>query len=230
MLLADSPGASGPNNAVVGSWTIRSRPKERGLEPDECYILGDPGARKRPDLAIEVEWTRGLVDKVEVYRGLVHRMQGRPVTVRTIDLGGDKLLAGMEGEENPFLGWRAIRYCLDRPEVFLAQLPDPLLDERHARFGKEAGNPAAGTGPEVGGRGSRREDGDIPSKKVFAFARDHSDQLRVLFHLDPEPIEELIAVQRIAKDIRMIALVEQPPVRPCGAQKDDDLVFAENFR
>jgi len=61
-------------------------------------------------------------DQYEVYRGLVERMDGRPVTVRTLDLGGDKLLSGMEGEENPFLGWRAIRYCLDRPEVFLAQL------------------------------------------------------------------------------------------------------------
>jgi phosphotransferase system enzyme I (PtsI) len=49
-------------------------------------------------------------------------MAGRPVTIRTVDLGGDKLLQGMEPEANPFLGWRAIRYCLDRPEVFRGQL------------------------------------------------------------------------------------------------------------
>ena len=61
-------------------------------------------------------------DQVEVYRGLVERMDGRPVTIRTVDLGGDKLLQGMEPEANPFLGWRAIRYCLDRPEVFRGQL------------------------------------------------------------------------------------------------------------
>ena len=61
-------------------------------------------------------------DQHEVYRGLVRRMNGRPVTVRTLDLGGDKLLAGMEPEENPFLGWRAIRYCLDRPDVFITQI------------------------------------------------------------------------------------------------------------
>jgi phosphotransferase system enzyme I (PtsI) len=61
-------------------------------------------------------------NQYEVYRGLVRRMSGRPLTVRTLDLGGDKLLSGMEQEENPFLGWRAIRYCLDRPEVFLGQL------------------------------------------------------------------------------------------------------------
>ena len=61
-------------------------------------------------------------DQHEVYGGIVRRMEGRPVTIRTLDLGGDKLLSGMEGEDNPFLGWRAVRYCLDRPEVFLAQL------------------------------------------------------------------------------------------------------------
>jgi len=61
-------------------------------------------------------------DQYAVYRELVDRMGGRSVTIRTVDLGGDKLLAGMEPEDNPFLGWRAIRYCLDRPEVFRAQL------------------------------------------------------------------------------------------------------------
>jgi len=61
-------------------------------------------------------------DQYAVYRKLVERMGGRLVTIRTVDLGGDKLLAGMEPEDNPFLGWRAIRYCLDRPEVFRSQL------------------------------------------------------------------------------------------------------------
>lgn len=61
-------------------------------------------------------------EQYEVYAGVVRRMAGRPVTIRTVDLGGDKLLEGMEVEDNPFLGWRAIRYSLDRPEVFQAQL------------------------------------------------------------------------------------------------------------
>lgn len=52
-----------------GSWTIRSEPGGRGLEPDECYVLGRPG-EDRPDLAIEVLWTSGGIDKLEVYRGL----------------------------------------------------------------------------------------------------------------------------------------------------------------
>lgn len=61
-------------------------------------------------------------EQYAIYRDLVERMNGRRVTIRTIDLGGDKLLSGMEPEDNPFLGWRAIRYCLDRPDVFRTQL------------------------------------------------------------------------------------------------------------
>ncbi len=52
-----------------GSWTLKSEPDARGAEPDECDVLG--GVRKeRPDLAIEVQWTRGGLDKLEIYRGL----------------------------------------------------------------------------------------------------------------------------------------------------------------
>ncbi|MBK8975856.1 MAG: Uma2 family endonuclease [Planctomycetes bacterium] len=52
-----------------GSWTIRSRPKARGVEPDECYVLGAEPP-ERPDFAIEVQWSRGGIDKLEVHRGL----------------------------------------------------------------------------------------------------------------------------------------------------------------
>ena len=53
-----------------GSWTVKSALKERGAEPDECYVLGDIGSKERPDIAIEVCWTSGGVDKLETYRGL----------------------------------------------------------------------------------------------------------------------------------------------------------------
>jgi len=60
--------------AGFGSWTVRSEPAERGLEPDECYVIG--AVRKPvPDIALEVVWTSGLLDKLEVYRGLgVHEV------------------------------------------------------------------------------------------------------------------------------------------------------------
>ena len=52
-----------------GSWTLKSAPKERGAEPDECYIVGETN-KDVPDLAIEVIWTHGGLDKLEIYRGL----------------------------------------------------------------------------------------------------------------------------------------------------------------
>lgn len=53
-----------------GSWTLRNAPKERAVEPDECYIVGDAHRKDTPDLAIEVIWTSGGLDKLEVYRAL----------------------------------------------------------------------------------------------------------------------------------------------------------------
>lgn len=50
------------------SMTMKSRPRARGAEPDECYAVG--AAKTRPDIAIEVIWTHGGLDKLEVYRGL----------------------------------------------------------------------------------------------------------------------------------------------------------------
>jgi Uma2 family endonuclease len=53
-----------------GSWTLENKESERGVEPDECYVLGDVPAPERCDLAIEVIWTSGGIDKLEVYRKL----------------------------------------------------------------------------------------------------------------------------------------------------------------
>lgn len=52
-----------------GSWTLRARPKQAGVEPDECYLFHDLG-RETPDLVIEVVWTSGGIDKLEAYRRL----------------------------------------------------------------------------------------------------------------------------------------------------------------
>ena len=50
------------------SMTMRNAPKLRGIEPDECYAVG--AAKESPDLAVEVIWTHGGIDKLDVYRGL----------------------------------------------------------------------------------------------------------------------------------------------------------------
>ena len=58
-----------------------------------------------------------------VYRQLLKAFVNRPVSIRTLDIGGDKALPYFPMEEtNPFLGWRGIRVTLDHPEVFLVQL------------------------------------------------------------------------------------------------------------
>jgi Uma2 family endonuclease len=55
---------------TCGSWTLKDKALDRGVEPDECYVFSDVAEPKRPDLAIEVVWTSGGIDKLEVYRGL----------------------------------------------------------------------------------------------------------------------------------------------------------------
>lgn len=62
-------------------------------------------------------------EQCETYRQILKAFAPRPVTLRTLDIGGDKSLSYFPIEEgNPFLGWRGIRVTLDHPEIFLAQL------------------------------------------------------------------------------------------------------------
>jgi phosphotransferase system enzyme I (PtsI) len=73
------------------------------------------------------EASGGLPDEetqYAIYRRILDWAEGRPVTIRTLDAGGDKPIAGLtiEGESNPFLGLRGIRLSLSRPEVFRLQL------------------------------------------------------------------------------------------------------------
>lgn len=59
----------------------------------------------------------------EAYREVVQSMAPLPVTIRTIDIGGDKVVSGMGiDEKNPILGWRAVRFCLSRKDIFSVQL------------------------------------------------------------------------------------------------------------
>ncbi|MFL5604817.1 MAG: phosphoenolpyruvate--protein phosphotransferase [Gemmatimonadaceae bacterium] len=62
-------------------------------------------------------------EQYRAYRRVVEAFAGKPVVIRTFDIGGDKLpVGGFPTEPNPFLGWRAIRMCLDQPEMFRVQL------------------------------------------------------------------------------------------------------------
>lgn len=66
------------------------------------------------------------------YRRVVEAFAGKPVVIRTFDVGGDKLpVGGYPTEANPYLGWRAIRMCLDQPELFKTQLRALLRAANH---------------------------------------------------------------------------------------------------
>ena len=71
----------------------------------------------RPDLPGEDE-------QYEVYKAAAEMLGRKPLVIRTLDIGGDKSLPGLSTpeEENPFLGLRAIRLCLDKPDIFKTQL------------------------------------------------------------------------------------------------------------
>lgn len=76
-------------------------------------------------------------EQFEAYKKALEGMRGQVVTIRTLDIGGDKDLPylGLQRENNPFLGWRAIRYCLDRRDVLKTQLRAIL---RASAYGKAA--------------------------------------------------------------------------------------------
>lgn len=62
-------------------------------------------------------------EQYRAYRRVVQAFGDRPVIIRTFDIGGDKLpVGGFPSEPNPFLGWRAIRMCLDESDLFKVQL------------------------------------------------------------------------------------------------------------
>jgi phosphoenolpyruvate-protein phosphotransferase (PTS system enzyme I) len=72
-------------------------------------------------------------EQYRAYKQVAEKMAPAPVIVRTLDLGGDKFLSSLEvpNEMNPFLGWRAIRFCLTRVDVFKAQLRAILRASTH---------------------------------------------------------------------------------------------------
>lgn len=91
---------------AYGSWTLEDKDAERGAEPDECYVFGDVLNPQRPDLAIEVIWTSGGLDKLAIYRALGVRevwfwREGRltihaPRATGYQEIGGSEVLAGID--------------------------------------------------------------------------------------------------------------------------------------
>jgi phosphotransferase system enzyme I (PtsI) len=74
-------------------------------------------------------------EQYEAYRGVVETMAPGSVIIRTLDVGGDKFVAGGEHEReaNPYLGWRGIRYSLGQPNLFIRQLKAILRASAHGK-------------------------------------------------------------------------------------------------
>ena len=100
--------------------------------PDDCAAAMDAGASGVGLFRSEFLFMNraGFVNKLpsedeqfESYKKAVLAMKGRPVTIRTLDIGADKPIDAVEHTAlNPALGLRAIRYCLSEPQIFLVQL------------------------------------------------------------------------------------------------------------
>lgn len=74
-------------------------------------------------------------EQFEAYKSAAETLAGKPVIIRTLDIGGDKEIPylGLEKEDNPFLGFRAIRFCLQRKDIYETQLKALV---RASAFGK----------------------------------------------------------------------------------------------
>jgi phosphotransferase system enzyme I (PtsP) len=72
-------------------------------------------------------------DQYQLYKKVVEEFSGDPVTIRTLDIGGDKTLPYFKQpkEDNPFMGWRSVRISLDNQENFQTQIEAILMAARH---------------------------------------------------------------------------------------------------
>jgi Uma2 family endonuclease len=102
---------------TCGSWTLENKAESRGVEPDECYVFGNVSEPRQPDLAIEVVWTSGGLDKLEIYRKLNVRevwfwRRGR-LTVHV--LRGEAYEEAPRSEVLPDIDLAELARFLDRP-------------------------------------------------------------------------------------------------------------------
>jgi Uma2 family endonuclease len=100
-----------------GSWTLKRKPVERGAEPDECYVFGEHPNPKHPDLAIEVVWTSGRIDKLDVYRmlGVREVWYWRRGRLQAYGLRGTRYRALAKSKVLPGIDLDELASCIDRP-------------------------------------------------------------------------------------------------------------------
>jgi len=114
---------------AVGSWTLEAADHSRAVEPDECYQFGTEKTDDPPQLVIEVVWTSGGIDKLDIYRKLgVHEVwfwrRGR---IQPYCLRGDHYVSTITSEVLPGLNLGLLTRFLDQPTTY-----DAIHAYRHA--------------------------------------------------------------------------------------------------
>jgi len=119
--ISDEPAVTMDGRRIVLSANI-----EQSADCDQVRQFGAEGVGlfRTEFLYINRTETPTEDEQSEVYRQVAAALKPAPVIIRTLDLGGDKFCTNvpLPQEMNPFLGWRAIRYCLQEKDVFRAQL------------------------------------------------------------------------------------------------------------
>lgn len=107
---------------TVGSWTLEDKTTDRGVEPDECYIFGPARKTQRPDLAIEVIWTSGGLDKLKIYRklGVAEVWIWRRGTLTPHVLRGESYETAARSEVLPGIDLGQLIRFLDQPTTSAA--------------------------------------------------------------------------------------------------------------
>lgn len=98
---------------------------ELPMEADEVEAMGATGVGLyRSEFLFIQKGNPSCDEQLEAYRYIIHRLNPMSVTIRTLDAGGDKIIPELSAtdESNPFMGWRSIRVCLDKQEIFKTQL------------------------------------------------------------------------------------------------------------
>jgi Uma2 family endonuclease len=110
--------------STYGSWTLQSPDRSRGAEPDECYVFGAPvlaeGEDERPDLAIEVVWTAGRIDKLDIYRklGVAEVWYWRKGRIQPYCLRGERYVPVEESEVLPGLDLELLTSFIEQATTF----------------------------------------------------------------------------------------------------------------
>jgi Uma2 family endonuclease len=105
--------------STYGSWTLKARDRSRGAEPDECWIFGEAVA-ERPHLAVEVVWTSGRIDKLDIYRklGVAEVWYWRHGRIQPYCLRGERYVPVTASEVLPGLDLDLLTSFLDRTSTY----------------------------------------------------------------------------------------------------------------